>query len=140
MLNLLSNLWFDKTGNVGLVKKSRTFTWKPKYGFQVAPNQFQMRLIKQTYPCEYKLLFWCTEQRRFKYLCKLCSSFDYVFDTSIKLYKNRWFCSCSRDGEEVCPIYESMCYYNMDREQWCRWHKPRLIEKELMEKAIKWKK
>jgi hypothetical protein len=28
----------------------------------------------------------------------------------------------------------------MDREQWCRWHKPRMIEKELMAKAIEWKK
>jgi hypothetical protein len=33
-----------------------------------------------------------------------------------------------------------MCYYNMDREEKCRWHKPRMIEQELMAKAIEWKK
>jgi hypothetical protein len=140
VLNLLSNLWFDKTGNVALIKKPRTFTWKPKYGFQVAPNQFQMRLMKQTYPCEYKFLVWCTEYKKFRYLCKLSSSFDCVFDTSIRLYKNRWYCYCNEDGEEYCPSYDTMCYYNMDREQWCRWHKPRMIEQELMAKAIEWKK
>jgi hypothetical protein len=139
-MNLLSNLWFDKTGNVALTKKSRTFTWKPKYGFQVAPNQFQMRLMKQTYPCEYKFLVWCTEHKKFRYLCKLSSSFDCVFDSSIRLHKNGWYCFCDEDPEEYCSAYDVMCYYNMDREEKCRWHKPRMIEKELMAKAIEWKK
>jgi hypothetical protein len=140
MLNLLFKVWNDKTGNVALTKKPRTFTWKPKYGFQVAPNQFQMRLIKQTYPCQYKFLVWCTEHKKYKYLCKLSNSFDYVFDSSIRLYKNRWFCFCNGDPEEYCSAHDAMCYYNMDREEKCRWHKPRMIEQELMAKAIEWKK
>jgi hypothetical protein len=140
LLNLLSNLWFDNTGNVTLTK-TRTFTWKPKYGFQIAPNQFQMRLIRHTYPCQHKFLVYCTEHKKFKYLCKLSSSFDCVFDTNIRLYKNRWYCHCNENGEEYCPAYDAMCYYNMNRgEVNCRWFKPRMIEKELMEKAIEWKK
>jgi len=140
VLNLLFNLWNDKTGNVALTKKPRTFTWKPKYGFQVAPNQFQMRLMKQTYPCQYKFLVWCTKYKKFKYLCKLSNSFLYVFDTSIRLYKNKRYCFCNGDPEEYCSAHDAMCYYNMDREEKCRWHKPRMIEQELMAKAIEWKK
>jgi len=140
MLNLLFNLWSDKSGNVALTKKSKTITWKPKYGFQVAPNQFQMRLMKQTYPCQYKFLVWCTKYKKFKYLCKLSNSFLYVFDTSIRLYKNKRYCFCNGDPEEYCSAHDAICYYNMDREEKCRWHKPRMIEQELMAKAIEWKK
>jgi hypothetical protein len=136
MLNLLSKVWNDKTGNVALTKKPRVPKWKPREGFQVAPNQIQVRLMKHTYPCQYKLLVWCTELKKFKYLCKLSDFFTLNFDSYIKLYKNRWYCFCN--GSSDCPIYTNICFYNMNRgEVNCKWYKTRLIEEKLIKKSIK---
>jgi len=133
-LNLLSwiktlalNLLHDRSGNIALVKKSKT-SWKSKGGFQVSENHIQTRLTKHTYPCKYKLQIICTKNRKIKYLCKASYRIDW---NHLWFYNNMLYCKCHDIPErEGCIQHDAFCFYNMNKDliDECPWSKSKILE------------
>ena len=125
ILNLLSwikalalNLWHDRSGNVALVKTSKT-TWKPRYGFYVSDNQVQTRLFRHTYPCKYKIPVICTSRKKVRYIC--LKEIDNSSLRSLRLYNNNLYCFCPEYGDERCWLNEYICFNVMSRREDCSW-------------------
>jgi len=136
ILNLFKSLWFDKSGNVELIKKSkksRTLKWRPISGFQVSLNQIQTRLVKHTYPCKNKVLIFCTQKRKPRYLCKLAR----IEKDNLWWYNQMLFCKCY--DEDDCVQQGTSCFYNMihDLIDECPWSRTMLEEQWIFEKNLK---
>jgi len=143
ILNLLSwiktlalNLLHDRSGNVALIKKSKT-SWKSKGGFQVSENQIQTRLVKHSYPCKQKVQIVCTKNRKIKYLCKASYRIDW---NHLWFYNNMLYCKCHDIPErEGCIQHDAFCFYNMNRDliDQCPWSRSRMTEKWMYEDNLK---
>jgi hypothetical protein len=142
-LNLLSwiktlalNLWHDRSGNIALVKKSKT-SWKSKGGFQVSENQIQTRLVKHTYPCKHKIPVFCTEHKKTKYICRL--TIDPYKDHLgyLKFYKDRLYCFCADYGDDLCWLHDYICFNNMLRREDCIWSRSKWQEEWIFETNLR---